>query len=151
MRDSLATLAQRLLADAGLPRGELIHETEHPDDCGAAEVTLKVGPMHIRFIRDRGQDFVDLSPASTPDQYHPFSDVELALGWTTAEQLLSRAHPEPLPSIVEKLRRNYAQFEEAFSNGKAQDTLATLKRASQRRGAAFLEHLRQLAEDPRKG
>jgi len=148
--DSLKAGAQQLLAAAGLPNDEVIHEAVHTDHFGDSEVAFKVGPMHLRFIRQRGQDFMDVSPASVPGEYHPFGDVELAMGLKTVDQVWSRNEPEPLSAIVERLRSHYAQFVDAFSNARSSETLEKLNFASRRRGAAFVDHLRRLAEEARK-
>jgi len=147
---SLKVRAQQMLAAVGLPNTEVIYETVHPDHFGDGEVAFEVGPMHVRFVRQRGQDFVDVSPASLPGEYHPFGDVEVAMGWKTVDQVWSRNEPEPLPSIVERLRTHYPQFAEAFSSTRASETLAKLDVASRRRGAAFVDHLHRLAEEARK-
>jgi hypothetical protein len=149
-QDSLRACAQQLLAAAGLPSDEVIHEVVHPEHFGDSEVAFKVGPMHLRFVRQRGQDFVDVSPASMPGQYHQFGDVELAMGWKTVDQVWSRNEPEPLTSVVERLRAHYAEFADAFSSAKASETLEKLSFASRRRGAAFVDHLNRLAEAARK-
>ena len=146
----LKDYAQRLLAAAGLPSGEVIDEVVHPEHFGDGEVAFKVGPMHLRFVRQRGQDFVDVSPASVPGQYHQFGDVELAMGWETVDQVWSRNEPEPLTSVVERLQTHYAEFSEAFSSARASETLAKLSFASRRRGTAFVDHLNRLAEAARK-
>ncbi len=148
--ENLKVIAKRLLERAGLPHQEVIHESERPEHFGDGEVVFKIGPMHLRFVRERGQDFVDVSPASEPGRYHPYGDVELAMGWKTVDQVWSRTEPEPLPAILERLHSQYPQFEEAFSGARAQDTLAKLDFVSRRRGAAFVDHLRRLAEDARK-
>ena len=148
--ESLNVFVRRLLANAGLTVDEVIHEFVHPDHFGDGEVILQVGPMHLRFVRERGQDFVDLSPASTPGRYHPFGDVELAMGWKAVDDVRLRADPEPLPAVLARLREHYREFEAAFSEFSAQETLAKLDFASRRRGTAFVDHLRQIAQDARK-
>lgn len=148
--DSLKGRAQQLLATAGLPSDEVIHEAAHPEHFGDGEVVFKMGPMHLRFIRQRGQDFVDVSPASMSGQYHQFGDVELAMGWKTVDQVWSRSEPEPLTLIVERLRVHYAEFVDAFSDARVNGTLAKLSFASRRRGMDFVNHLRRLADETRK-
>jgi hypothetical protein len=106
--------------------------------------------MHLRFVRQKGQDFVDVSPASVPGQYHQFGDVELAMGWKTVDPVWSRPEPEPLTSIVERLRAHYLEFADAFSSARASETLAKSSFASRRRGAAFVDHLHRLAEQARR-
>lgn len=148
--ENLQAIAQQLLDAGGLADNEVIHEVLRSEHFGDGEVVFRVGSMHLRFVRERGQDFVDVSPASAPREYYPFGDVELALGWKTVDQVWSRLEPEPLPAILARLRNHYLEFEEAFSSANALDTLAKLNFASRRRGAAFVDHLRRLAEEARK-
>lgn len=149
-QENLKTLAHQLLAGAELPHEEVIKEDLHPEHFGDGEVVFKVGPMHVRFVRERGQDFVDVSPASAPGEYHPFGDVEVVMGLKTVDQVWSRPQPEPLPSILQRMRNHYSQLEDAFSSAKTRETVEKLKFTSRRREAAFAHHLRRLGADVRK-
>jgi len=141
------THARHLLAVAGLPVQAVIHERAlHSEHFGDAEISFRVGPMHVRFDRDRGQEFVDVCPASIPGEYFQFGDLELAMGWKTVDEECSKSAPEPLSSIVDRLRAHYPQIQDAFSSTRARDTVAKLSQASRQRGAAFVDHLRRIAE-----
>lgn len=147
---NLKAVAGQLLAVIGLPCNDVIHEAQRLDHFGDGEVVFEVGPLHLRFLRERGQDFLDVSPASAPGEYHPFGDVELAMGWKTVDEVWMRSEPEPLPEILQRLRRHYQQLQEAFSGTQVHATLAKLDFASRRRGAAFVDHLRRLAEEAQR-
>jgi hypothetical protein len=149
--ETLETYARRLLGVGGdLPSSEVVHQSPLPMGVEDGEVVFRVGPLHVRFVRDRGQDFMDMAPASDPSTYYPFADVELALGWKTAEQIVSADAPEPLSAVVDRLRSDWPELVDAFSSRRVDDTLARLAAASQRRGVAFVERLQSLAKDARK-
>ena len=38
-------------------------------------------------IGDRSQDFVDLGSTATPERFHQFDDVDIAMGWRSVEQV----------------------------------------------------------------
>jgi hypothetical protein len=146
---NLKSVAQRLLAGAGLPHDDFIHEVILPDRFGDGEAVFRIGPMHLRFVRVRGQDFLDVAPASSPGEYHRFGDVELAMGWTV-DQKWSRSEPEPLSAILERLRNRFEQFVEAYWSTNATDTLAKLDGAGDLRAARVLFHLRRLVAEEEK-
>lgn len=149
IEQSLKGHVQQLLDAAGLPISGIIHESIHPEHFGDSEVAFEVGPMHLRFIRERGQDFVEVSPACAPNNFHQYGDVELAMGWKNVDQVWSRSEPETLTSIIERLRAHWPEVAHAFSREKANETLLKLDFASRRRGGAFVNHLRRVAEDAR--
>ena len=147
---NLKSAAQRLLAGVGLPHEDVIHEALPPEHFGDGEVVFRIGPLLVRFVRERGENFVDVGPSSTPGEFHRYGEVELAMGWKTAEQAWSRSEPEPLPAIMERLRNRYEQLAEAYWSANARDTLAKLDDARDLRAARVLFHLRRLVAEAEK-
>jgi hypothetical protein len=147
---NLKSVAKLLLAGAGLPHDDLVHEALPPEIFEDGEVVFRVGPMHLRFVRERGQDFLDIAPASSPGDYHRFGEVELAMGWSTVSGKWSRSEPEPLSAILERLRNRFEQFVEAYWSNNARDTLEKLNGARDLRAARVLFHLRRLVSEAEK-
>ena len=144
---NLKSVAQRLLAGAGLPHEDLVHEALLPEHFGDGEVVFRVGPMHLRFVRECGQDFLEVAPASSPGEYQRFGELELAMGWKTASEKWVRSEPEPLSAILERLRNRFEELAEAYWSTDAHDTLAKLDGARDLRAARVLFHLRRLVAE----
>jgi hypothetical protein len=147
---NLKSVAQRLLAGAGLPHDDLVNEALPSELFGDGEVVFRVGPLHVRFVRERGQDYVDVGPASSPGDYRRFGDIEVAMGWKGPGQAWSRSDPEPLPAILERLRNHYEELAEAYWSANAHDTLTKLSDIKQLRAARILFHLRRLVAEAEK-
>jgi hypothetical protein len=144
---NLKSVAERLLAGVGLPHHDLIHEALPLEHFGDGEVVFRIGPLCLRFVRERGEDFVDVGPASTPGEYHRFGDVELAMGWKTVDQAWTRSEPEPLSAILERLRNRYEELAEAYWSASARDSAAKMDDAAELRAARVLFHLRCLVAE----
>jgi hypothetical protein len=139
----------RLLEGVGLPARNVVFERYDPDAFGNGEVIVDADAMRLRFIRERGQDFLEIGP-SEGDENFLFDDVELAMGWKTHEEVFSRLEPEPLSRVVEKLSAHWLELANAFLPPAQAETVNCIRSASGRRGEAYVAHLRELAESARK-
>lgn len=111
-------------------------------DFGNAEAIFHVGSMFLRFIRERGQEFLDVASDVTPSRFHQFSDVEIAMGWRTIEEVLAQQEPERLEIVLVRLAQHLALLNHAFSGEQERLTRARVERAAHARGKAFADHLR---------
>lgn len=91
--DTLNQVAVRAIEAVGIEGAELVRETLDPGSFGDGEVVFRVGPLLLRFIRDRGQDFMDLGSTMDPERFHQFDDVEIAMSWRSVEVVLGKSEP----------------------------------------------------------
>lgn len=140
--------AEKLFAEQGIQVYRVLSERSYPTDFGNEEVVFDAGAMRLRVLKDRGQDFLTIGPV-VEGEYLEFDDIELAFGWRTLEEILSKKEPEPLASVVATLAGHWSDLTDAFSSASYQETLRRVRAASQVRGEVFVKRLRQLAEGVR--
>lgn len=69
------------LREAGIEAAELVRTSPDSASFGDAETVFRVARQLLRFVRDRGQEFMDLGANAAPEQFYQFDDVEIAMGW----------------------------------------------------------------------
>jgi hypothetical protein len=88
------------------------------------------------------QEFLDLAFGEQPTQYYQSGDVEIAMGWTTVDEVLRpRLGPEPLIDVLTRLRQRLGELAFAVSTEREKDTRAKVEAASKARGAEFMRRL----------
>ena len=127
---------------AGIEGALLQGEAVDPEHFGDGEVVLRLGALMLRFIRDRGEDFLDVGSAAAPDRFHQFDDVEIAMGWRSLDQVLAKKEPAPLTNVLLRLRERLSELQSAMSSDQEPFTKARIERAAAERGAAFVAGLR---------
>jgi len=135
--------ATELLRDAGIGDAQVLRDRYDEQDFGDAEAVFKIGKLLLRFVRDRGQDFVDLTSAMSPDRFYQFDDVEVAMGWSSIEDVVSKSDPEDLAAVLGRVARNRTQLEEAFSGERERFTRAKVETAAEARGKALFPSFRK--------
>jgi len=105
---------------------------------GDGEVVARLDSLLLRLVRDRGQEFLDLGHVSRPARFHQFRDVELALGWSSVDDLQARREPEPIHLVLERLRSKLPELRDAFEGDRAPITEKRIEEAERRRRDAFM-------------
>ena len=123
------------LTEAGL-HGALIAERQDDRNFGNAETIYQVGGLLLRFLRDRGQDFLDIAPAAEPEQFYHFEDVEAAMNWVAAKANLAPEGPEEISKVIARMSARVPSLESAFDAQNGSATKAKIASVSAVRGAA---------------
>lgn len=107
-------------------------------------VTISLPAMNLifRFVRDRGEDFLDVAAIHRPSEYYQSDDLEIAFGWRTIDDALHKQAPEPLHDILVRLRDRMDELAKAFSQANFDETLNRLKDAQARRAEERAVRLR---------
>lgn len=132
-----------LLSKTGIDGAESIRAISDAKNFGDAEAIFRVGPLVLRFLRDRSQEFLELATNVAPDKFYQFGDVEIAMGWKTIDEVLAKRELEPLSSVLARLHEHRAEMSEALSSDRESLTRARIERAAQERGKAFVERLHE--------
>ena len=127
----------------GLSQMKLLNAHYDKHSFGDAEALFQYGSLLFRFVRDRGQDFLDIAPTSEPDHFFQFDDVELAMGWKTIDEILSKKEPEGLKQLLVCVKENIKTLESVFSPERAAGTVALLEKISKERGEEQLRKLKK--------
>jgi hypothetical protein len=130
------------LADAGLDGAALVNSSPEAPEFGNAEAVFELDGLLLRFVRDRGQAFLDISSAAAPTAFQQYDDVEIAMGWTTIDEVLAKPEPEDLGAILTRLQLNLAALGDAFSGDREQLTRARVEQVARERARACADRLR---------
>lgn len=129
------------LKAAGLADLELVSSSSEAAGFGDAEAIFEAGSMLLRFVRDRGQEFLDIASVATPTKFFQFGDVEIAMGWKTIDEVLAKQDPEPLEAVLARLAAHFAELNSAFSGERERLTGARVEHAARDRGQVFVDRL----------
>lgn len=127
---------------AGLKDAEVISFSPESAAFGNSEAVFRLGPVLLRFICDRGQEFLDLASSIEPTVFHQFDDVDIAMGWKSIEDVLAKREPEDMSAVLTRVEKNLGALSEAFSGERERLTRARVERAAKERGKAFTSRLR---------
>jgi hypothetical protein len=139
---TLTECAKARLLDAGLDNTALVRSSAEDQPFGNADVVFGLGELLLRFVRDRGQTFVDIASSAAPTEFHQFDDIEIAMGWKTIDQILAKREPDDLGIVLTRVRENLGTLTDAFSGDRERFTRARVKAAARERGKAFTARLR---------
>jgi hypothetical protein len=140
----LDSLRHRVQEDARAAGVELSFRPMPSTGGGADEheVLAELGPILFRFVRERGQDWVELAPeGDTRGRFFLFDDVEIAFGWKTVTEVLDQKDVEPLSSVLRRIAQRWKTLAEALSTPNS-IAWARIAAAAEARGEAFAERLR---------
>ncbi|HLA77817.1 MAG TPA: hypothetical protein VJU18_09595 [Vicinamibacteria bacterium] len=143
---SLREKAENELSAAGLGPAKLARERRDEEHSRNAEVVFSIGTLRLRFVRDRGQEFLDLASSAEPERFFLFDDVELAMGWRTIDAVVTKQNPADLRNVLARIKERQDELDHAFSTTHWTHTAGRLESAAKLRGDAFLRRLQQLAK-----
>jgi len=104
---------------------------------GNNDAEFRAGSLLLRFVRDRGQEFLDLASVKAPLECYQFNDVQVAFGWTSTE-VFAREEPLPLELVVALLAKHFNELNEAFSRD-WEATRPRLETAAKERAQSFMK------------
>jgi hypothetical protein len=126
--------AKSALEEAGFGQPPL---AESRADDRRETASFAVDPIVLRFLRERGEDFLDVAIASYPSRFWQFDDVAIALGLRTVDQVIARTQPEALVEPLRVAKANWTVIEAAFRPQRLEATLVNIERATASRAFAF--------------
>ena len=148
---SLAEAVLERLNTVGLSNGVIVSSVAGSDTSANATVVIRTGPLLLRIVRDRGQEFLELASVEAPTGFHQFDDVEISMGWTSIDEVLAKREPENLGDIFSRLAQRFPELGMALSGDRARLMRSRIEQAERERGEAFLAKLRLLNARHRKG
>lgn len=146
--ESFAESAISRLRSVGISDAEIVARDSVGSDSKNAEVIIRSGLILLRFIRDRGQEFLDLGSVAAPNSLFQFCDVEIAMGWKTIDEVLAMREPDRIDVVLAKLALHFMELSDAFCRDRERLTRARVERAARDRGEAFVKRLRAKKDDP---
>lgn len=135
------------IALSGLESVELISSAHDSLSFGDSEVICRFCSIILRFTKDRGQEFLSIAFNDAPEQFFIFDDVEIAMGWKTIDDVLSKEEPDTLMAVLNRFAIHANELVAASSGASARLTRARVERAERLRGEAYMERLKQMSRD----
>src|ERR1700748_3515584 len=131
------------LSEAGFKDAELVTAAPVSSAFGNTAAIFRIGPLLLRFTRDRSQEFIDLAAQSAPEMFYQVDDVDVAMGWRSVDQVLPMREPEPIGAVLQRLHAHSTLMYEAFSGDRAHFTAARIERAPNECKEAFVAGLQR--------
>lgn len=135
------SISARLRA-AGID-AELVSSTPDSQSFGNADATFRWGPLILLFVRDRGEEFIEVASAAVPARLFLYDDLSVAMSWQTISEVTERESLESVENMLARLKDHAAQIHDAFSDAQERFTRGRLERASRERGAAMIKVLQR--------
>ena len=146
MKNPLVETVENELELAGIKGAKLIEECYDPKSFGNGEAIYEIRGIRFRFIRDRGQDGVDIIMPKTTESFI-FEDLSLAMGWQQLSEVLESSDevdfdkppsgPIALRVVLEYIGNGLSELEDAFSKENIASTLVNLQNAQAMRTKAM--------------
>lgn len=130
------------LREAGLGDAELVSAAPVSAAFGDTVAVFLISPLLVRFVRDRGEVFIDLASQSAPDILHQVDDIGIVMGWWSVTDVLNRSQPVAIGAVLLLLKAHFDALRDAFSGDRGRLTRAHVERAARERGEAFVASLR---------
>ncbi len=107
-----------LLVENGLQSTLLYSDFALLETTDSGEAQFQCGILIIRFVRDRGQDFVEIARSTNGRDFERLTDISVALGWRTSEEIVDRKTPCPIQGEVARIAGQREEVEEAYSSSR---------------------------------
>ncbi len=137
LTDSTKSLCAGVLGVDVLPR-----DIRYDDKGEPYALAVPVENLLIRFIRDRGEDFLDVAGIHRPDEFFQSDVLEIAFGWRTIDDTLRKRTPGPVSDILGRLRDHMDELVTAFDRNHLAATLDKLSHAQSSKAEALAARLR---------
>jgi hypothetical protein len=93
---SLVTQVEEEAKAAGLAL-RVVAASTPSDSFGDTVVLATLPPLTFRFVRERGQNWLELAPGGALEgPFYFFDDIEIASGWRSIDDVLDKRDVEPL-------------------------------------------------------
>ena len=119
--------------ELGMGDAKLVQESYDAQSFGNAEAIYDWGHLRLYFVRDRGQDILSLSSQRSPNNYYPFCDVSVMMGWETFSEIISVIEPINLKKALSYIKKDFSKLESSFSVNELFSTRSKLKKIEQKR------------------
>jgi len=138
MDNPLVRTVESELHKLGMGNAKLVRESYNPKNFGNAEAVYMLGNLQLRFVRDRGDDTIEIGSSIDPRQFYILDDIAVWMGWLSLGELLrydtSINFDEPPPGPILNLDkalshivRDFAKLDSAFAANEIVSTNAKLK------------------------
>lgn len=137
MKNPLVETVEHEMNQLGMTNAKLVRESYNAQSFGNAEAVYELRHLRFYFVRDRGQDILSLSSQTSPENYHPFCDVSLMMGWESLNEIINVVEPISLNKALGYIKNGLDQLDKAFSANEIMSTSFKIKAAERQRTKAM--------------
>lgn len=119
--------------EIGIDDAKVIQESYDSQSFGNAEAIYDWGHLRLSFVRDRGQDILSLSSQRSPNNYYPFCDVSVMMGWEVLSEIINVIEPINLKKALSYIKKDFSELESSFSVNEISSTQSKLIKIAQKR------------------
>lgn len=131
MLDEFNVFVYEQLLNAGLSAEEKISLPSDPKSFGNAQSIWRIDNICLRFLKDRGQFFLDLSSVYDESNYFVFDDVALLLGWQDIDQIMNVTEPLKISYALSLIKSDLIKLNKIFSKNQLELTFKKLSEISE--------------------
>ncbi|MGM0562952.1 MAG: hypothetical protein ACQES2_01355 [Pseudomonadota bacterium] len=122
---------------SGLSDAKNISESKNLENFGNIESLWELGNLRLRFIKERGQVFLDLGSRFDEGKFFIFDDVALLMKWQSLDQIIEAFEPLDLVSSLGFIKRDYEDLTDLMSKKKYTSTSASIEEISRKKAQAI--------------
>lgn len=137
MKNPLVNKVDNKMQQLGIVNTKLIRESYNLQSFGDAEAVYELDNVIFYFVRDRGQDSLGLSSRTSPDNFYPFCDISLMMGWESVEQIVNVVEPISLHKALGYIKDDWSRLNNMFSSGEIMSTNSKIRQAEKQRISAM--------------
>ena len=132
MKNPLVKTVENEMNQLGIGNAKLIRESYNPKSFGNADAVYDLGNIRFYFVRDRGQDLLNLSSRTSPGNSYPFCDVSLMMGWESIEQIVNVIEPVSLQKALAYIKTDWSRLDNMFSASEIMSTNTKIRQAEKK-------------------
>ena len=144
MNHSYIEAMESTLKRCGFHKVNQLSDRCDPAIFGNAEVTFQSGTILFKFIKDQGQDFLEIASIYKSDRFFQVNDLFVAMGWWSLKDLNAKQQPS-ITDILSEINKNAAIILEIFSLSNIENTVKKIQKVEMKRETVFIEKLKNLA------
>ena len=128
--ETLAQRIERAFRQQGIVSARLVSVDPAGTDGISETATFELEGLLLRFVRERTEVYLDIGTQLPDPEFHQFDDVEIALGWTSVEEVLKKDSPESLDRVIARVAQSGASLKAELCGPHAEWTKARILRAN---------------------
>ena len=136
MSTEFKVLIRDSLLKAGLSSTREVFESEDTKNFGNVESIWVISNLQIRFVKDRGQVFIDIGSIFDKSKFFIFDDVALLMKWQALDDIIKATEPLDLLSSLIFIKQNFNKLELLLSKKKLKSTTEKINTISNKKTQA---------------
>lgn len=130
MNNEFEIAIRKCLLKAGLSAAAEVYTSSPSPSFGDCESVWELGNLRLRFVKDRGQLFVDVGSKFDESLNFVFDDISLFMKWEEPGGIINAESPVGLEHALKLIKQDLDKLENLFSKSKLQTTSKKINQIS---------------------